>query len=195
MSVENRPEERAELESRAFWALEHPAQLEPCGVVDKLRMMLRLWRYPAFEQYRAWAIFAPGRGTLSAETDVLVREVVWDSPHDLSRFANPLEWLKQGYRTPPSVYVRDAKIAYSQISALLENLARLPVPIAGVQTLIGIDGEGCGFEYCASFLIRARLEWWCDGPAEWRTFIDCVTRLRVLLQSLFNEDETKDIDR
>lgn len=182
MSGENRPEERAELESRAFWALEHLGQVEPREAVDRLQQMLRLWQYPAFDQYSAWAVFIPRREALVDETRVLIREVTWDRPHDLQRFANPLEWLKQGYRTPPLLHVQDVKIAYSRISALLGDLARLPVQVVAVQTLIGLDGEEFGFEYSASFLIRARLEWWCDGPTEWRAFIDCVARLRETLQ-------------
>lgn len=182
MSGENRPEEKAELESRALWALEHPGQVEPREAVDRLQQMLRLWQYPAFDQYRAWAVFIPRREALVDETRVLVREVIWDRLHDLQRFANPLEWLRQGFRAPPLLHVRDAEVAYSRVSLLLDDLARQPVQVAGMQTLIGLDGETFGFEYCASFLIRARLEWWCDGPAEWKTFTDSVARLRDRLQ-------------
>ena len=118
--------------------------------------------------------------------------MIWDRPYDLQRIGNPLEWLRQEHRTTPSLDVRDREIAYSLLSPLLDSLAKLPVQIAEVQTLIGLDGERFGFEYCASFLIRARLEWWCDGPAEWKAFTDCVARLRALLQSLLLEDVIKD---
>ena len=42
MSGNNQPEDLAELQSRGFWALEHPAQVEPREAVDRLHQMLRL---------------------------------------------------------------------------------------------------------------------------------------------------------
>lgn len=195
MSVENRPEELAELQSRAFWALEHPGQIEPREAIDRLRQMLRLWQYPAFDQYRAWAVFIPRREVLVDETRVLVREVIWNRLHDLQRFANPLEWLRQGYRTPPLLHVRDVEIAYSHLSSLLDELARLPVPVAGIQPRWGLDGETFGFEHGDSLFLHIQLEWWGDGPTEWKVFTDCVAHLRALLQSLLHEDVIKDIDR
>ncbi len=195
MDGENRPEELEELRSRAFQALEHPEQLEPREAVEQLRPLLRLWRYPSltFADHRSWTIFTTPRNH-PGERMVLVREVTWDSPHDLSRFANPLEWLKQGHRAPPSLRVRDVKLAYSLLSPLLDDLAQLPVPVAGVKPLWGLDGERFGFEYSDSSFLRARLEWWCDGPAEWKAFTDSVARLRVLLRRLLHEDGMKDTD-
>ena len=196
MDGENRPEELEELRSHAFQALEHPERLEPREAVEQLRPLLRLWRYPSltFSDHQSWTIFTPPRNQPD-EQMALVRQVTWESPHDLSRFAHPLEWLKQGHRAPPSLSVCDAEIAYSLLSPLLDDLARISVPVAGVKPLWGLDGERFGFEYrAASSFLCAQLEWWCDGPKEWRAFIDCVARLRALLQKFSHEDVMKDTD-
>src|SRR5579885_3258971 len=71
--IENRPEERAELETRARWALEHPEQREPRGVVEGFRPMLRLWHYPAFANDISWTVFAPvSRGIVLCQLSALM---------------------------------------------------------------------------------------------------------------------------
>lgn len=182
----NRLEELAELEARARWALEHPEQLEPQGVVEDFRPMLRLWHYPAFANDFSWTIFTPSRRRDSG-TALVIREVLWNKADDTQRFSNPLEWLRQGYRTSSAISTRDASLPARQLAPLFEELAQHPVPVAGIEALWGLDGERFGFENLKSGFLRIRLEWWCDGHEEWRPFTRCVTRLREMLQQCLDE--------
>ncbi len=178
--IENRPEERAELETRARWALEHPEQREPRGVVEGFRPMLRLWHYPAFANDISWTVFAPvSRGS---ETRFIVRKVFWNKVYDMRRFSHPLEWLEQGYRTLPAISTHDAFLPADQLAPFLEELAQYPVPVAGIEAPWGLDGAIFGFEHVASGILRVRLEWWSDGPVEWQPFTRYVARLREMLQ-------------
>ncbi len=185
---ENRPEELAELEARAQHALEHAEQLEPREAVSDFCPMLRLWHYPAFFDHKSWTIFCP-IGPNRGNGSVPIREVAWVRTHDLRRFADPLEWLKQGSRTSPTIHTRDARMPTRDIQLLLAELAKVPVPTVGIEVQWGLDGEVFGFEDCAPRFLHARLEWWGDGPEEWRAFTQTVARLRTALQQCFLEAE------
>jgi hypothetical protein len=192
MPTENRPEEFAELVARAHHALEHAEQLEPQETVSNVRLMLRHWRYHAFLDHRSWTVFRPARQYMS-QGPFIVREVVWARAHDVRRFSDPLEWLRQGYRAPPTLTVRDASMPPSDIVPLLVKLADAPVPLAGVDLSWGVDATACGFENGEPCYFKVRLQWWGDGPAEWRTFTQAVARLRQTLQQhgAAIQDETR----
>jgi hypothetical protein len=108
--MEHRPEERNELVERARHALEHPDEVEPHDNLHRYSLLLRLWRYPSFEPWIAWALFEPGRYADGANA-LHVRQITWDQQRDLSRFANPMEWLRQGYRAPPTLGVADETVS------------------------------------------------------------------------------------
>ena len=142
---ENRPEELAELEVRARWALEHPEQLEPREAVEGVRMVLRLWHKLTFFDSTCWSVFRPV-GRNREDASLMVRKVVWERTHDLRRFADPLEWLKQGYRAPPTIVVCDARMQSDQFTSLLAGLAQAPVSVASIKAPWGLDGEWFGLK-------------------------------------------------
>ncbi len=183
MGHENRPEAQAELERRAQYALEHPEALEPVDALDHMLVTLRLWHYPAFFNHVSWSIFEPLRDEHD-KRQPLVREVVWDRAHDLVRFSDPLEGVRQGFHSPPTLHVRDAVVSPREYQQLLRDIATHPVPLVQFQPVIGLDGEDFGIVAEVGFN-SARAEWWGDGPTQWRDFIAAVTRLREFLQSCF----------
>ncbi|HEU5366960.1 MAG TPA: hypothetical protein VFU69_00785 [Ktedonobacterales bacterium] len=182
---ENRPEELAELEMRARWALEHPEQLKPREAIEAYRPMLRLWHFPAFFDYTCWAVLKPAQHKMSG-LSLVVRKVIWERTTDLRRFADPLEWLKQGHRAPPTIVVRDPRMPADQFTTLLAEVALAPVPAAGIKERWSLDGERFGFENLESGFLQVRLEWWCDGPDEWQAFTRCVARMRAALEQCFS---------
>jgi len=182
MATENRPEEIAELHKRALQMLEHCEESPPYEPIQGFRPTLRIWHYPALSPYAVWMLFQPDPGSVRKQ-QWHVREVIWDRPHDMSRFAHPLEGVRQGFLSPPTINVRDAGAPNGLISDSLRQIARLPIPVVGVEGPIGLDGDMSGIETYDPFL-RVRLEWWWEGPRAWKTFIQAVVRLReVLLHS------------
>jgi len=183
--MENRPEEKAELEDRAFWILEHADQGEPRDPVYKYRPLFRLWYYTAFTLYRSWTVFDPLKGS-GHGLALVVREVIWDRQHDMQRFMNPLEWLKQGFRAPPTISIRDAQLPAGQLVPFLEELARISLSLVGLKEAPSmVEGEQFGFQSYQSWL-HVELSWWGDGPDEWKAFTHCVARMREALQQCFD---------
>ncbi len=186
--TENRPEELAELTARAHHILEHAEQLEPREVMSNFCPLLRLWHYPTFFDHKSWTIFCPIRSK-RGNGSVPIREVVWVRKHDLPYLLDPLERIRQGVRPFPTIEVRDARVPARELYLLLAALAEAPVPVGGIKARWGLDGEMFGFANCESDFLSVRLEWWGDGPDEWRIFTQAVARLRKALQQGFSETE------
>lgn len=178
--MENRPAERELLQRRAEQALEDPASLEPSEPLLFARPQLRLWHYPAFFVWTTWMVFEQPAN----EHSLLARRVIWDSPYDHSRFSDPLEGVRQGFSAPPTLTVDDASTIDNALQPFLHELGRQPIPVVTPHPSIGLDGETFGFQsYGSSATIR--LQWWHDGPKEWRPLIEAIGRIRDFLDSLF----------
>jgi hypothetical protein len=182
MSVEDRPEERRTLELRGLLALEYAAQHEPVEMIRELRPLLRLWNYPAFFPYTSWTVFDPP----DASRNRLVRQVQWDRPHDMLRFSDPLEGVRQGFHAPPSLRVNDAYIADGTLQQYLDELSRLPIAVVGIAAPLVLDGEVAGLQVYEHFF-GTQVQWSGDGPSTWSAFTAAVARLQSFLADQFIE--------
>lgn len=182
--AENRPEAIAELCERALWALEHADQAEPTQVLLGYRSVLRLWHYPSFDQHMSLTQF---EHVHDSGRPMRVRAIIWDRPHDMARFADPLEGVRQGFHAPPTIIVRDAEIAREELDPIMRALNVARIPVTGVDVYFGLDGESYGIAVAG-----ARLEWWEDGPRKWRTLTRTVARLREVLQRCSQGNDATD---
>jgi hypothetical protein len=163
-----------ELEARALRLLEHAKEVEPRDIVRRYGSLLRLWRFPAYGVQTTWTILAPGRKAPPG-APMLVREIVWDRPTDEQRGG-----------TEPSIRLRESMILEEHLQRLLAGGRELMVPVVGVASPMGLDGEHFGLEtYTVSPSVR--VQWWNAGPTEWRHFIDWVAELRAFLQSCLDQ--------
>jgi hypothetical protein len=167
----------AELEARAQRLLEHPKDLEPREVIRLYGSLLRLWHYPVYGSQTTWTILSPGKKA-SPGSLPMVREVVWDRDADNERLFASAESLTRDTATQPTLRVRDAVLPAPMLDRFLAQGASLSVPVIVLAKSGGVDGEYFGLEtYEVSPFVR--LQWWCDGPTEWRHFTDWVTALRT----------------
>jgi hypothetical protein len=183
--VERRPEEIAQLQARAREALEQLDQLEPRAPVQHLRQLLRLWHDPAFGNPTAWAVFEHVRLPSDRQghrlpTWMMVREATWDRAHDGERFTNPLQGVREGFSAPPTIRVRDGRIAQRSVTSWLREVRQLPIAILGLRGPVGLDGESWGIEVGDAFL-QVRLQWWGAGPRQWVPVTQAIARLHTLL--------------
>jgi hypothetical protein len=179
MAAERREEERAALEAQAFRLLEQAEELEPRMARQSRTLMLRLWHYPSFDAHRSWTVVTSHR-TGAPPPYLLVREVTWDRLGDSRRLTDPLEGLKHGFHSRPSLAVRDAEIAPASLDSFLRTAPLLSFPIIGIGGPVGLDGESFGIE-CGDLFQKVRLEWWGNGPPEWRAFTAWAQEIRDFL--------------
>lgn len=170
----------AELEARAQRLLEHAREVEPREPNQRYGSLLRLWHFPAFAPQVTWTILSPGRKAPAGAPPV-VREVTWDRTRDHSRMFDAAEGIEPVPRIAPSIRLRQATLPDDDLGRLMEVGANLTVPLVGCANANGLDAEYFGMEtYAVS--PNVRVQWWCEGPLEWRHFIDWVAGLRGFLQ-------------
>jgi hypothetical protein len=160
--VENRQVEWRELMGSAEDLLNHPERIEPAPS-GKLRPAIRLWRYPAFGSWNSWLLFTPLVKYDPKGLPVL-RTVEWAQDEDGSRLLSPMEGLRLGFHTRPSVTVKDCTLLPPLVDDLLEQLRiiNLAAFAAGPG---GCDGTIFGVETLDPFC-SARVSWWAGGPPE-----------------------------
>ena len=165
MTVEQRPKEMHETEERAHTYLRDATTVPSAPALTGYWLRFRLWHYPAFEAYRSWSVFELRRRRES--TVLVVRQVTWDRPHDCQRLRDPLLGLQEGFHSHPKIELRDRPLDASELATRLAGAQSLSVPIVGRDSGICVDGAMFGYEERDG---SPRLEWCCNGPAEWREF-------------------------
>ncbi len=195
--MERRGDEQAELERCAVAKLKAAFDLEPRDALSGVSPLVRLWRYPSFEPYRSWLICtslpelnviaqtAKVRVANSIDQLTKVRQVIWDRPHDMERLIDPMVGLRCGFGSEPqALKVRDVVLTSAGLLEWFQKGKSLPMPSWQHEGSAGCDGETFGFE-SYGFLGRLCVEWWCDGPLDWKPFTDWVAEGRSLLESAF----------
>ncbi len=156
--------------------LEHPKDHEPRGIIRAYGGVLRVWRFPSFGVQTTWTILKPGPKAAPGSLP-MVRELTWDRDGDQERMFDPREAVPL---MAPTIHVRDATLPPMEFQQRLDDGARLSVPVVGCSNTVALDGEYFGLETYEGSPF-ARLQWWCDGPTEWRHFTDWVAELRAFL--------------
>ncbi len=132
--------------SKATQFLDNPLQYP--GLPEKKfpRVLLRIWRYPAFEPYCSWAV-------IEEKKQYFLRRIVWDQ---LSRVQSP----------DPEMYGAETLIEKSIVDELMGQLQQIKLPAFIPVNTIGLDGVTNGVEV-GDYTASARLSWWGEPPAEW----------------------------
>jgi hypothetical protein len=154
-----------EVEQRARAYLRNTSTIPSAQALTNYLLRLRLWHYPAFEAYRSWSVFEPHQRRQPSE--LLIRQVTWDRAHDSNRLHDPLLGLQQGFHTFPKMEVRDRALDVAAFAERLDAAHSISLPLVGRSGGACLDGAMFGFEERDG---SPRLEWCCDGPAEWQEF-------------------------
>lgn len=176
MTSDDRESLWGELEGQAARLLEHPRDLDPRATIRAYGSLWRLWHYPPFAAQVTWTVLTPGRKAPPGAPP-LVREVTWDRRRDHDKLFDP---AAASPSPNPAMQVRDAYLPADQLQRLVQEGARLAVPLIVFARAAPLDEEVFGLEtYEVSPFVR--VQWWGDGPPPWRHFTDWVTGVRAFL--------------
>ena len=165
--MEARHLEWSELEARAAFLLEHPAELPGQEELGRCRCELRLWHHPSFDPYTVWSIYQSRKD----EQHSLLNQVVWDRPNDVEQMFNPMEGLKQGFHTTPTLRAQTVKILREGVKSRMAELERISLPAFVQNHPFGLDGETFGIASGTGF-VNAQVSWWEEGPTEWQELVN-----------------------
>lgn len=168
------------LEARAQRLLEHAKELEPRQDIRHYGSQLRLWHFPAGGKQVTWTLLIPGK-KVAPDSPPRVREVTWDHPADHARLYGA-EGALEPVNVQPTLHLREAALPQSETQRRLEVGRQLAVPLLVKGNRAGLDGAYFGMEtYEISPFVK--VQWWGDGPVEWRHFTTWVAELRAFLQN------------
>jgi hypothetical protein len=170
--AEHREREFAELSARAEELLERPDVRLPHH-----RQLLRLWHYPSFSRFSSWLVYLPH--ARRDETPVVL-ESVWNRQFDAERLLTPMEGLRHGFSTEPTISNRRAELPAEELSARVESLRRIVVPPFLEDGTVGLDGDLFGIETYSS-KTAVRLRWWTMFYEEWGPLVSWAEAMRSFL--------------
>src|ERR1044072_9185181 len=154
------------LEKHAMAWLTRP--LEAPVNLDFASLIFLIWSYPSFEHYQSWAL---SKSSLARKEYRLVRRTTWDHGVDHERAAHPLKQapFMIDPDPAPTIEVLDVRVDADFAARLVGRLGSLTVPSLLASRGVGIDGVVNGIETQHQ---QVRLEWWCDGPPDWRSLTE-----------------------
>ena len=180
---ERRQDEFRELERKAKSFLEDPDRLPEQRLLKRYSLRFRIWHYPSFDRQTSLNIYTP-RSEQEADAPCIVRKVLWDSPFDSRRLGLPMEGLKYGFSTKPTIALWQITLSDPAFRIKLDRFSRLSLPLL-VSDVVGLDGERYGIETFGFHHIS--VSWWCDGPDEWKPLIRWSEEIRDAIEN--NQDE------
>lgn len=138
---------RTAQEGNATGLLENPLRYPGLPRKKSPKVLLRVWRYPAFEPHCSWTV-------IEDKKQYFLRRVVWDQ--------------RTGGISPDAkkMYGAEAQLDESVLDALQEGLWAITLPAFILVNTVGIDGVSNGIEV-GNYMASARFSWWCDPPTEW----------------------------
>jgi hypothetical protein len=101
----------------------------------------------------------------------------------VSRFVNPLEWLRQGFRAAPTLDVSDSAASREMLMPYLDELAYTRIPLLWQDSSIVLDGEEHGVQ-TYSGAVSIRTTWQAGAERNTTAVVRSLERLMELLQTL-----------
>ena len=151
------------------------------------KKLFRIWRYPSFEPYVSWIVFAPLERYAKSDSPMVV-EVRWNRPFDSIRFHDPIKGVAHGFSISPTVDLRQAELLSNQVESTTANLEKIQVPLM-IDESIGIDGESFGFETFGFAAIR--LTWWSITSDDWQPVVEWAKETREFLSEAVERKSLK----
>ncbi len=106
--------------------------------------------------------------------------MTWDRVPDQKRLFDPDVIQTRGLDSTPTVRLREAELPQAELETLMATGADLSVPVVLFSHTVGLDGAYFGLEtYEVSPSVR--VQWWGEGPIEWRHFTDWCGQVRCVL--------------
>ena len=134
---------------------------------------ITFYHIPSFTDATGWTIYLkPRREGCGLQT------VTWHQQADGDRMQNLMRGESAVETAEPTLTETFEAIDSDWVESRISELAKIVVPLHTNRPM-GLDGESFGIHMRGEF----QVEWWCDGPDEWRELISwaqgCIGRFNI----------------
>ena len=130
--IEQRHSEFKLVEEKATGILEN--QEEP-PLVETGMFIIALMNCPSFENWNSWYIWSNQTSSLLA-----IRHILWNRVFDQQRFFNPLDGLRYGWSTEPSIKIEIFPVEAQRFMKIIDIIAQLTFHSFDLSVAI-LDGD------------------------------------------------------
>lgn len=169
--MEKREQEFTKLRERAAEGLERPAVHLPHH-----ELVVRLWHYPSFDRYTSWLVYSP---LPQKDANAIGVRAVWEQAFDAHRFIDPLDGLKHGFSSEPSMSLQQVDLSREELEPRLNALGRITPNAFIDDSGVAVDGASFGIE------TAGRSFTWRDDSSESNLLIEWCREFRDFLQAYF----------
>jgi len=186
----------------AIWNIEHSAGPEAIrrgfepeqvsGHSDKFLMQLLI--LPSFTSEIGWQIYRRDPVIYRRhpiEKDGKPRFIgcrtEWLKAEDIQRFSSPIASLQYLNRLAPTMSFQTVELDPQWTQQQTSSLLSVSVPPFAERNSVGIDGVGYGLRQ-GNYLAGTCLNWWNEGPDEWRPLTKIVLAMLEELEDIYAFD-------
>jgi hypothetical protein len=143
--------------------------------------VLHVYCLPSFTAARGWTLYESGYGK---DVSLNLHTVVWRQLQDIRRIREAKSSNNQSVSPEPTIDTFTNLLDIMWWSERQQELHNMQLPLVTKREL-GMDGTFYG----VSVPRRFALEWWCEGPPEWRELVTWTDECIDYFKSLLPEEE------
>jgi len=129
---------------------------------------ITLYHIPSFQDCTGWTVYQ-----LPRSKDYLLQTVKWHQAADGQRIEELMQGQVASTSAEPTLTEATTPLDAAWFERQLAALSSIRVPLH-TNRPTGLDGESFGIHVWNEF----EVEWWCEGPSEWRDLVrwahDCI---------------------
>lgn len=108
----------------------------------------------------------------------------WLKEEDIQRLSSPVKSLQYLNRLAPAMIFQTVELDPQWTQQQVASLLSASVPPFAVSNSIGLDGVSYEVRQ-GSYMAGTCLNWWCDGPDEWRPLTEIVSAMLEELEDIY----------
>jgi len=145
----------------------------------RVRLVVQFLELPAFTICRSYELYHETPRRRAPRYQAV--EITWRLDEDIERFRTPVERLRHPRDLRPTIERRDGVLSSDDVSALLDELRSLRLPIVPGKPAFGVDGVRYELRLGDHYAVT-RLQWWVEPPVGWEILPSLGERVRKLIR-------------
>jgi hypothetical protein len=159
------------------------------GVDENWTELFRTWEKPSFSHGMDWIVSAVIEYKYEHDVEIIKVKVEYDSDRlAYVEVFNELNYSNKHFDDDDRK-LSECLLSIEDFTPLFLDLQSAKIPVVGFSLYCGLDGTTYGI-YIENYATTIELEWWCEGPEEWREFTSAVNKMQKFLKSQIEKSKS-----